>query len=217
VKRPTGVLFLFFDRGEGVFAMYTGTLRRLAGVAIGVVSMAALVFSPTAFSEEPISSLQALGKVLENAVMCKTSELDVFSGSEFDGGPDDPKRQLETLGVKVATESRHGGETVYHFPPGVKVFGYEASDALFYSESTTLFFVNLRSRSDKLHGINKILKLEPIKNGNSNGYGYFNEFDVRDIRKLSGGGDGQPYAIFSGIGNRDGRDYIVIGCQNLSW
>jgi hypothetical protein len=197
--------------------MLERTIRQLMGMACLALAFSGFIFAPAAFSQESISSTKDLQAVLEKAVMCKPDGLNLFNGSEFDGGPSDPKRKLEALGVSIANESHHGGETVYRFPPGVRVFGQEVSQALYFSESTTLFFVNLRSGRGQLETVNKSLRLSPVPKGNPDGYGYFNEFDVRSIRKLSKGDDEPPDTIFSAVANHDGHDHLVIGCQNLAW
>jgi hypothetical protein len=181
-----------------------------------VTALIICMFFPAApFSKTTISSTKSLETALEKAVTCHPDEISIFDGSLFDGGSDDPRPKLERLGVKIVEEPQHGGEIRYHFPLGVKVFGYEATEALFSSPSTTIFFVNLHTRSDHLSAISEALKLAPVPKGNPDGYGHFNEFNVREIKKLSDEKDIPPDTIFSGTGNS--RDYIVIGCQNLSW
>jgi hypothetical protein len=197
--------------------MHESTSGTLAKVVCWATAASALVFAPPAFSQEAIASLKELGHALESAATCQRNAINIFSGAEFDGAPNDPKRQLEALGVSVANESRHGGETVYRFPAGVEVFGHEASEALFFDQSTTLFFVRLRSAPDQLRAFSQTLRLAPVPKGNPDGYGYFNEIDVRYIRKLIGSDDAASDTIFSGLGSRDGRGYIVIGCQSLAW
>lgn len=181
------------------------------------MSVCVLISASSGYSQSVISSRHGLEVALENAVMCKADAINIFSGSEFDGDSNDLKRQLEALGVSVINESKHGGEIRYQLPSGVKLFGSEASEALFFSESTTLFFVDLRSAPERMRAINRALKLAAVPKGNPDGYGYFNEFDVRYIRKLSGSEDTPPDTIFSGIDGRNGQDHIVIGCQNLAW
>lgn len=182
-----------------------------------LASFGALIFSSSVFSRETIASRRDLGAALENAVKCMPDALGDFDGSKFDGSQNDLRKIFESLGVRVAVESKHGGEIVYQLPGGINVFGYEASEALYFDESTTLFFIKLRSGSDKLNSISKALRLASIPSGNPDGYGYFNEFDVRFIRKLHDGNDGLPDTIFSGIGEENGRTHIVVGCQNLAW
>jgi hypothetical protein len=192
-------------------------IGKVAKTIAGFVPVFALTFAPMAFSQETISSQRSLEIALENAVMCKLDGLNVFNGGEFDGGPADPQKRLEALGVNIDDGSNRTGEMRYRFPRGVKVFGYEASEAVYSSESITTFFVNLRSPSDRLGAVNKVLRLISVPKGNPDGYGYFNEFQVRDIRKLSDGKVAPPDTIFSGIGGQSGHEYVVVGCQNLAW
>lgn len=186
-----------------------------AGFFVAVVGI--LNFSSGAFSSEPISSRRDLEGALENAVKCMPDALEDFDGIRFDGGPDDLRKTFEKLEVRVASESKHGGGVTYQFPRGIRIFGYEAGEALYFDESTTLFFVRLQSGPEALRSISEALRLTPIRKGNPDGYGYFGEFDVRYFRKLPDGLDSPPNAIFSGIGYRNGRTYVVIGCQNLAW
>jgi hypothetical protein len=197
--------------------MHEGTRGTLAKVICWATAASALVLALPAFSQEAIASLKKLGHTLEKAATCNKNAINIFSGAEFDGAHNDPKRQLEALGVSIANESRHGGETVYRFPAGVEVFGHEASEALFFDQSTTLFFVRLRSDPDQLRAVSQTLRLAAVPKGNPEGYGYFNEFDVRYIRKLTGSGGAESDAIFGGVGIRDRLGYIVIGCQSLAW
>jgi len=178
----------------------------------------ALFVSSAAFSQEAISSQKDLGRALESAVMCKVDALGFFDGSEFAGGPGDAMHQLKSLGVDIAIKNEdYSGGIRYHFPPGVNVFGYEAIDALYFSESTTLFVVTLRSDLKHLPRINRVLNLNPVPRGNPDGYGYVDNLDVRYVRKLPESGGDFPYTIFSGIKDGDGHRYIAVGCQNLAW
>jgi len=189
---------------------------RLPRAIFGVMLMCVLSFSLTAFAQEAISSQKSLEVALENAVMCKTEAIGIFSGGEFDGGPDDPQKPLEALGVKMVSQDKHGGMR-YLLPPGVKVFGYEASEVGYFDSSTTLFFVILRTESNQLAAINKKLKLNPVPRGNPDGYGYFEDFDASYIRKLGSGKEQFPYTIFSAVGHNNGGGHVIIGCQNLAW
>ena len=192
--------------------MYPNMVEKLPRAFIGVALMCALNFSSAAFSQEKISSKKSLEVALEDAVMCKTEALGIFSGGEFDGGPDDPQKPLEALGVSMTNQDKHGG-TRFILPQNINVFGYEASEAIYFDSSTTLFFIVLRADSNRLGAINKTLRLVPVPKGNPDGYGYFEEFDARYIRKLDGGKVQFPYTIFSAIDH----DQVVIGCQNLAW
>ncbi|WP_157636468.1 hypothetical protein [Burkholderia ubonensis] len=197
--------------------MRAGLIGELAKAIFKLMPACALIFATAVYPKDTLSSRRSLEVALENAVMCKVDALNIFNGSEFDGGADDPKQRLESLGVNVINESRHGGEIRYQLPSGIKLFGYEAREALFFSESTTLFFVRLKSGPERMRAINKALRLTSVPKGNPDGYGYFNEFDVRYIRKLNGGEDVPHDTIFSGIGDLGGNEHIVIGCQNLAW
>lgn len=197
--------------------MYWKLFDKSTGVALWfMVTISASIFTSAAFSHELISSRRDLEVALESAVKCTPDELGDFDGSRFDGDLNE-KKELELLGVRVSKESRHGGEIVYKFPRGIEIFGHEVDSALYFDQSTTLFFVKLRSRSNNLNSINEILNLAPIRKGNPDGYGYFGEFDVRFLRKLHYEDDSPPDAIFSAVGNQNGRTYVVIGCQNLAW
>jgi hypothetical protein len=188
----------------------------MSRLRLSVVS--ALVFSSTAFSQETISSKKDLGLALERAVTCKVDALGFFDGSEFDSGPLGAMHQLKSLGVSIAIKNGdYSGGIGYRFPRGVKAFGYEVVDALYFSESTTLFVVTLRADFKYLPEINGALNLTPIQKGNPDGYGYVDNLDVRYIKKLSGSDVDFPDAIFSGIKNGDGHNYLAIGCQNLAW
>ncbi|MGC3030121.1 hypothetical protein ACPUER_34205 [Burkholderia sp. DN3021] len=191
-------------------------IRWLIKAIVGVAPICALI-SSTAFSQEVISSRETLGNALEGAVTCRNDALNVFGGGQFDGGPSDPRRSLEALGVKIIRGGDDNGKIVYHLPRGIKVFDREASEAFFSSESTTLFFVVIRANPNRLSEFNKVLKLTPVPKGNPEGYGYFDEFEVRDIRKLSDGTDSPPNTIFSAVGKNKRRGYIIVGCQNLAW
>jgi hypothetical protein len=181
-------------------------------------AMFALIFSSTALSQETISSKKDLGLALERAVTCKVGALGFFDGSEFAGGPGDAMHQLKSLGVNIAIKNEdYSGGIRYRFPLGIKVFGYEAIDALYFSESTTLFVVTLRADFKYLPKINKVLNLTPVPKGNPEGYGYVDNLDVRYIRKLREPGVDFPYTIFSGIEGSDGHNNVAIGCQNLAW
>lgn len=182
-----------------------------------VVAIGVSVFSPVVFSHELVSFRPGLEAALEGAVKCMPNAIANFDGSRFDGGPSDGKRELELLGVHVSNESRHGGEVNYQFPRGIKVFGYEADSALYFDQSTTLFFVKLRPGSGDISSINNILRLSPIRRQDRNSYGYFGEFHVRFVRTLNNGDNSFPDAIFSGTGRENGQAYVVIGCQNLAW
>jgi len=177
-----------------------------------------LSVSSIAYSQEIISSRIDLERTLERAVMCKADALGVIDGSEFSGGPGDALHQLQALGVDISIKNAdYSGGIEYRFPDGVKVFGYEAMHAIYFSESTTLFFVILRADVRHLGEINKILGLTPVAKGNPDGYGYVENVSVRYIRKLLEPGVDFPYTIFSGTKDSDGHDYIVVGCQNLAW
>jgi len=197
----------------GLMLIFNRTMRSLrCGVLL------TLSFSSIAYAQEIISSQKDLGRTLEHAVMCKVDALGVVDGSEFSGGPGDAFHQLQALGVGISVKNEdYSGGIRYHFPDGVKVFGYDAMDALYFAESTTLFFVTLRADVKFLGKVNKILGLSPVATGNPDGYGYVDNIDVRFIRKLREPGVDFPYTIFSGIKNSGGRDYIVVGCQNLAW
>jgi hypothetical protein len=77
-----------------------------------------------------------------------------------------PSNELRHWGG-VAGDPEHDGAIKYYFPAGIKVFGYEAREVLFFSESTTLFFMTLQSGLKHLPEINRILRLNPIKRGGS--------------------------------------------------
>jgi len=193
-------------------------IRNRATSRLWLSMVFALFFSSTAFSQETISSRKDLGRALENAVMCKVDALGFFDGSEFAGGPGDAMHQLKSLGVDIAIKNEdYSGGIRYHFPSGIDVFGYEAVDALYFSESTTLFVVTLRSDLKSLPKISRVLSLNPISSGNPDGYGYIDNLDVRYIRKLQEPGVDFPYTIFSGIKGGDGHRYVAVGCQNLAW
>lgn len=196
--------------------MRSGVIGWLIKAIVGVVPMCVLI-SSAAYSQEIISSRETLGIALEGAVMCRNDALNVFGGGQFDGGPSDPRRSLEALGVEVIRGGDDNGKIVYRLPRGIRVFNREVSEAFFSSESTTLFFVAIRANPNRLGEFNKVLKLTPVPKGNPEGYGYFDEFEVRDIRKLSGETDSPPNTIFSAVGKNRRRGYIIVGCQNLAW
>lgn len=175
----------------------------------------ALIFAPAAYSQEPITSRKDVEVALERAVNCNVDALGIFSGSRSDGGPDDAGRQLEKLGITIPSETKHEGEMRYRFPTGIKIFGYEVSEALFSSNSVTTFFVTLHASPDRLRTIDQILKLVPVPGGNAEGYGYFGEIEVRYIRKFGAEKDMPPDTIFSGTAHNGNS--VVIGCQNLAW
>lgn len=181
------------------------------------VSMCALIASSGAHSQQTISTASGLGSALEDAVTCKSEALGTFDSSEFDGSPSDTRKQLETLGVQIRNENKHGGETALKFPHNIRIFGYPAQQATFFSESTVLFFVKIDAGWKQLHTLNTRLMLKPIAKGNPEGYGYFNEFNVERVRKLKNATDLSTYTIFSGTTRENGHEYIVLGCQNLSW
>jgi len=195
-------------------------MQRMAILASGsvvIASISVLFHTPEALAEDKDLSRSNLQTNLEKAVMCDTDAINIFNGSKFVGGSNDPKPQLENLGVRIIDDSTVSGPSkiTYRFPPNTIVFGHEASEALYYEFSTEIFFISLRSSADRLSGINKRLRLNPIPKGNPDGYGLFDEIEVRYIRKLSAMGDMPPDTIFSGTGTR--QNYIVIGCQNLAW
>ena len=175
-----------------------------------------LNFSAAAFAQEASLSKHGLESALEKAVMCKVNALDTFGGIGFEGGADDPRPMLEALGVRINENSTTTTARIsYYFPPGIKVFGYEVSEAKYFDSGMMIFFVSLRAGSDRLPAINKTLRLAPVAKGNPDRYGLFDEIDVRYIRKLSDDKSMPPDTIFSGTGSR--QNYVVIGCQNLSW
>lgn len=194
--------------------------RVLEDCARGLLRLAvisALLFNSTAFSQDVISSKESLEHALEGAVTCKVDALGAFIGSEYADVPGETTRGIEALGGAVVSDPERFGAIRYRFPPDTKVFGYEAREATFFSESTILFFVTLESNSRHLGDLNRLLKLHKIKKGNPDGYGYFDKIDVRYIRKLNKDHEDFPYTIFSGVEKGDGKDYIVVGCQNLAW
>lgn len=195
------------------FRLLAGCAKKL--LRLGVIS--ALLLNSTAFSQEVISSKKSLEHALEGAVTCNLDALGAFIGSEYASVPGETTRGIEALGGAVANDPEQLGAVRFHFPAGTRVFGYEAREATFFSESTILFFVTLESNSTHLIEINRVLKLHPIKNGNPDGYGYFDKIDVRYIRKLNEHHEDFPYTVFSGVERGDGRDKIVVGCQNLAW
>jgi hypothetical protein len=170
-----------------------------------------LFFCPSAYSQKKISSIDDLNTTLEQAILCDVDALNTFYAADPHYGPDDTRQKLEQMGVKVTNESQHGG-IKFQFPPNIKAFRNEASEALFFDEGTMIFLVNLRLTSDHLSAISKILGLAPISRSNPDGYGYFDEIDVRYIRKLSNNKEANSNAVFSGTGRH--QDYIVIGCQD---
>lgn len=190
--------------------MFSAALCRFAFIGT-------LLLPSAAFPYDSIFSKTSLETVLEKAVMCDVDAIAALGGGEFDGGANDPRPRLENLGVKIIDETGQdeAGRITYRLPRGIKVFGYEASEALFFAESTTIFFITLRADSGRLKEISRILGLTPVPKGSQEGYGYFDEFNVQYIRKLSTMGDVPPDTIFSGTGNR--QNYVVIGCQNLAW
>jgi hypothetical protein len=181
------------------------------------VSICSLIASTGAHSQQTISTASDLGSALENAVTCKSEALGAFDGSEFDGSPSDTRKQLETLGVQIKNENKHGGETALTFPHNIRIFGYSVQQATFFSESTLLFFVKIDAGWNQLRTLNTRLMLKPIAKDNPEGYGYFNEFNVDSVRKLKNDTDLSPYTIFSGTTRENGHEYIVLGCQSLSW
>lgn len=197
--------------------MRTYTLAMLSKAIYRLASICTLLLPSAAFPYDSISSKKSLETTLEKAVMCDVDALATLGGGEFDGGPNDPRPRLENLGVKIVDETGQdeAGRVTYRLPRGINVFGYEAREALFFAESTTIFFITLRSDSGRLKEISKTLGLTPVPKGSPEGYGYFDEFNVQYIRKLSTMGDTPPDTIFSGTGNR--QNYVVIGCQNLAW
>jgi len=182
-----------------------------------LVVISALLFNSTAFSQEVISSKESLEHALEGAVTCNLDALGAFIGSEYANVPGETTRGIEALGGAVVSDPERFGAIRFRFPPDTRVFGYEAREATFFSESTILFFVILKSDSADLNELNRVLKLHPIPKGNPDGYGYFDKIDVRYIRKLNKDHEDFPYTIFSGVAKGDGKDDIVVGCQNLAW
>ncbi|WP_155632777.1 hypothetical protein [Burkholderia cepacia] len=201
---------------KGGAIMRSGVIGWLIKAVAGVVPICALI-SSVAFSQEVISSRETLGTALEGAVTCRNDALNVFGGGQFDGGPSDPRGRLEALGVKITRGGDDNEKIVYRLPRGIKVFDREASEAFFSSESTTLFFVAIRSNSNRLGEFNKALRLSRVPKGNPDGYGYFDEFEVRAIRKLSDETNSPPNTIFSAVGKNKRHGYIIVGCQNLAW
>jgi len=195
------------------FRLLAGCARKLLRLSV----ISALLLNSIAFSQEVISSKKSLEHALEGAVTCNLDALGDFIGSEYASVPGETTRGIEALGGAVANDPEQLGAVRFHFPAGTRVFGYEAREATFFSESTILFFVTLESSLANLNKINEVLKLHPIENGNPDGYGYFDKIDVRYIRKLNGHREDFPYTIFSGVERSDGRGKIVVGCQNLAW
>jgi hypothetical protein len=189
--------------------------RSLVRTIATAMPICALILSQAACAQDVISSHQDLQAVLEKAVTCRVDALNKFNGSEFDGSPGDVRTQLENLGVEVNSQPPDNDTITYRFPAGVKVFGYEASEATSSAESVTTFFISLRAGADHLRQINKTLRLTGVTKGNPDGYGYFGKFNVRYIRKLSNDKNGPPDTIFSGTENIG--KHVVIGCQNLAW
>jgi hypothetical protein len=182
-----------------------------------VVVIGVFAFSPAGLSHELVSSRHDLAMALEGAVKCMPDAIANFDGSRFDGGPNDGKRELELLGVRVSNESRHGGEVDYQFPRGIRVFGYEVDSALYFDQSATLFFVRLRRGLGDVQSINNVLRLSPVRKEDQDSYGYFGEIDVRYIRKLNNRDNSFPDVIFSATERKNGQGYVVVGCQNLAW
>lgn len=190
--------------------------KHLIGIGFGLTMLfGVLSLSSPVYSEQSNSSRYDLEVALEKAVKCEPGALNDFNGS-ITGTGTDFQRKMKSLGVRVASESKHGGEITYQFPRGTRVFGYDAISAIYFDESTTIFFVRLNSGLAGLRDISNSLRLHPIKDGNAEGYGYFGEFDVRFLRKIAGGAS-PPDTVIGGIGRKDGRSFIAIGCQNLSW
>jgi hypothetical protein len=119
--------------------MNFGLLGTCASRLLRLGVIFALLFNSSAFSQEVISSKRNLEHALESAVTCNVDALGAFTGSEYASVPDQTKKGIEALGGTVASDPEQLGAIVFRFPPGVKVFGHEAREALFFSESTILF------------------------------------------------------------------------------
>ena len=186
---------------------------------VHLAAISVLLCNSTAFSQEMISSKESLERALEGAVTCHSDALGAFAGSEYADVSGETTRGIEALGGAVVRDPEQVGAIIFRLPPGTRVFGYEAREATFFSESTILFFVSLKANSSGLNKLNAILKLRPIRRGNPDGYGYFDKIDVEYIRKLKNGGEDEdfPYTIFSGVEKGGGENNIIAACQNLAW
>lgn len=187
---------------------------KISMMPVAFVALACAFFSSSLYSQERLSSNKDLEVAVEDAVMCKGHGLDIFSGGNSGENPGEPNFQLKAVGVDINNADQYGGETIYRFPGNVRVFGHEAADATFFSSSTTIFFVNLRADAAEVRKINRLLKLRPVSRKDRYDYGYFDQFKAGYIRKIPNGTEIPPYVIFSAISSRNGRNHVVVGCQN---
>lgn len=158
-----------------------------------------------------------LGAELERAVSCDRAALNVFDGSKFDGSSDDPYPTFLSMGVAIYNDPGKFGASVFRFPKGVRVFGYEAMQAVYSTESITTFFVELDAGPTDLVRLKNMLRLRPIEKEDMNKFGYFGKITVRYLKRVGGQNLDPPDFQFLGERTTNGKSSVFIGCQNLAW
>jgi hypothetical protein len=179
--------------------------------AIAMVALSLVTLSPVPIGASPSARKHDLERSLEDAVLCKPRAWDdlVQEPSGIDLSP------LSQVGV---TSSEYLDGTIYALPADTHVFKLEALHLFETHTSVDSYYVELKGDASSLELLKDKLRLRRISEaeaylGRPNSYGYRFSY----VRKFLDSYDSATsHTIEAGVGQRDGGQYIVIGCELYS-
>lgn len=159
-----------------------------------------------------IGSPKELGVALEHAVLCKSGAADAF-----DARDKRVRQNLVRLGVKVHGDADDGPwDFGYVFPARVSVFGYDAQAASYSGDSGSIFYVQVAAAEADLARLKDSLQLAAIPKAHRSDYFVDGAGYAKPVHPPTQD-DPYPDTVVAGLQHKNGKTYIVVGCETFDY
>lgn len=142
-----------------------------------------------------------LGRLLEDVAQCKTTLV---------GSNEQERHDLERLGVKVSVQME-GTNYTHVLPPGIEVFGHQASRAFYAGDDTgVLQLVAFPAVPGLMKALAKTLRLKPVPRTETR-----LSVTAAYFRPIPAARPGLPFtfSIIADTQEIDGQSYVLVGCN----
>ena len=174
------------------------------------VTLLGVAMSPAYAAD--IGSPKELGVALEHAALCKAGAADAF-----DARDKRVRQNLVRLGVKVHGDADDGPwDFGYVFPAGVSAFGYDVKAAGYSGDSGSIFYVQIAAAEADLDRLKDSLQLAPIPKAHRSDYLVDGAGYAKPVHPPTED-DPYPDTVVAGLQHKDGKTYLVVGCQTFDY